>query len=219
IVITLVVPAWVAVVIAIISIYRQDREHISQNTIAIARALMAVIDRDLAGATATAQFLSASPHLASDDFAAFRRDGMAELASLGFGNNFVLSDIRGQQLINALQPYGEPLPMRGDLNTHRKVIETRRPMISGVFTGNAVARRLISILVPVFRNNEVKYTLGLGIFPEHFSELLAEQQQRPGWHSAIFDPSGTMVAYDHKDQGLVGHRASSVLLTAMAQAP
>ena len=82
IVITLVIPAWVAVVIAIISIYRQDREHISQNTIAIARALMAVIDRDLAGATATAQFLAASPHLASDDFAAFRREGMAELASL-----------------------------------------------------------------------------------------------------------------------------------------
>ncbi|HSV21726.1 MAG TPA: sensor histidine kinase [Xanthobacteraceae bacterium] len=217
IVVTLVIPAWIAVVIAIVNIYRHDRENASQSTIAIARALAAAVDRELAGATATAQVLAASPHLASDDLAAFQREGTAELMSLGFGNNFILSDIGGQQLVNALIPFGQPLSMRADLTTHRKAIETRKPMVSDVFTGNVVARPLIGIVVPVIRHDEVKYTLGLGLFTEYFSELLVHQQLRPGWHAAIFDSSGATVA-THKNRSLVGHRGSPVLLTAMAQA-
>ena len=118
-VIAWIVPTWLCVAIGIVGFYQFERERLSQSTISIARAIAAGIDRELTGKMAATQVVALSPHLRSDDYAAFHREA-SELVPVLLGTNLVLADATGQQLVNTLRPYGEPLPFRTDVGACAK---------------------------------------------------------------------------------------------------
>ena len=136
VVLTLVIPGWTAMAVVIFSFYQEERAHVLQNTVGISRALMSAVDRDLVSSIAAAQVLASSPSLISEDFSAFQREA-TNLLPFGFGNNFVLSDLSGQQIVNTLRPYGEPLPTH--LTDQRQMLATGKPAIGDLFIG-AIAK-------------------------------------------------------------------------------
>ncbi len=202
----------------IFSFYHQERDHLAQSTVATARALVGAVDRDLGGTMGALQVLATSPALMSDDFAALHAEGV-RLIPLLFGNNMVLADESGRQLVNTLRPYGEKLPVRGALPGQRQIFATGKPVISDIFTGPVAKRPLIAIYVPVFRDNKVKYALSVGVFPESLNELLIRQKLPPDWIAVIFDTSGTIVARTHSPERFIGTKGAPLLLAAMAKAP
>jgi signal transduction histidine kinase len=215
VVLTLVIPGWIGMLLLTVVFYRQEREHILQNTLQISRALMTVVDRDLSRAIMASQILATSPILAAGDLAWFSRR-LNDLLPLTFGSNFVLTDVSGQQLINTLRPYGEPLPRDGISAIQRQAIETGKPAIGNVFIGPVIKRPLASITVPVFIDGKIKYTLGVGIFPELLNELLLQQRLPPSWLAVILDKSGVIAARTISPEKFVGQKSTQAVATAMA---
>ncbi len=211
-----VIPAAVAAVLLIGYSYDRQRAIIEQRTLEVARALVQAVDRELARNQAALLVLATSPYLASGDLAAFQRQAQDAIRDLP-GDSFVLSDASGQQLVNTLRPFGEALPLRGNLAQLRRLFETSQPAISDLFVGQVMRRPIIALDVPVRRGDRVAFALALGIFPERLGEILARQKIPPDWVVSIFDSQGTHVARSRAAEQFVGQKGSPALVQRMAQ--
>jgi len=211
-----VVPAALAAALLIGYSYDRDRALIEDRTLDIARALAQTVDRELASAQAALSVLATSPHLASGDLAAFHRQAQEAIRDLP-GDSFVLSDASGQQLVNTLVPFGDPLPLRGNLAQLRRLFETGQPAISDVFVGQVMRRPIIALDVPVRRGDRVAFALAMGVFPERLGQILARQKIPPDWVVSIFDSQGTIVARTRAAEQFVGRKGSPALVQRMAQ--
>src|SRR3954447_4837360 len=108
-VISCILPAAIATAVLIYYFYQYERTSVERTTIETARALMQVVDRELFSAQGTLQTLATSPYLASGDLPGFYGQAK-ETLSYRPGDNVILSDATGQQLINTLRPLGTALP-------------------------------------------------------------------------------------------------------------
>jgi len=210
------IPVWIVIALGILLFYQRERQHLAESTVEIARAVMAAVDRDFAATTGAAEVLAKSTRLAADDFAAFQ-DKATEILPLLFGSNIVIRDRSGAQLVNTLQPYGEPLPHGGAPQTS-KLLATGKPVLSDVFIGVRTRKPLMAIEVPVFRDGEIKYTLAIDLFPERLTELLIHQGLPSGWIVSVYDTSGVIAGRTHNPERFVGQKGPPSLLAAMAQA-
>jgi signal transduction histidine kinase len=201
----------------IYTFYRYERVQIAEDTVTVAHTISAAVDRELRDTIATAHFLAASPLIASGDFAAFYREATA-LLPLMFGNNFVLGEASGQELVNTLRPFGEALPFQGSPESQREVFETGLPVISDVFFGPVSRSPLIVIDVPVFIGTEVKYVLSVGVLPKNLQKLLLNQKLPSNWIVSVLDTIGVSAARTRSPELYVGKKATLSLRKAMGLA-
>jgi signal transduction histidine kinase/CheY-like chemotaxis protein len=196
--------------------FERERAGIEAETVALARALMQTVDRQLRGIQSALQVLATSPHLAAGDLARFRDQAIAALPSIAV-NNIVLIRPTGGQLMNTLRPFGSPLPTQTNQDELARLFATGAPAISNLFVGGLTGRPTIVAEVPVFSNGAVAFALTAGLMPEQFGELLRQQSVPADWVVAIFDRTGTIVARTHRPDEFVGRRGSPALLQRMAE--
>ncbi|GLH81275.1 hypothetical protein SSBR45G_61840 [Bradyrhizobium sp. SSBR45G] len=211
------VPAFIGLAALAWGLYQHEREQASQGALATVRALVAALDRDLAGTSSAAQVLAKSPALASDDLSAFYIEAKGSLPYL-LGSAVVVADAAGQQVVNTALPYGAPLPMRADLANHRRVFETGKPSVSDVFIGAVSKKPALSIDVPVFREGKVKYTLGVALGVGRLNGLFENQKLPAGWIATVTDSAGIIVARTH-DPELIGKPAPVRLANIKSSQP
>jgi hypothetical protein len=209
-------PAALAAGLLIVYSYQRQRTTIEHSTLDTARALTQAVDQELASGRTALQALATSPYLASGDLAAFHRQAREALIELP-GANVVVSDASGQQLVNTLRPFGEPLPRNSSPEQLRRIFETGRPVISDLFVGELAHRPLISVGVPVSRGGQVVYDISMAFFPERLGEILRRQELPAGWLGAIFDSRGTIVARTHDADRFVGKQAVPAVVQGLAQ--
>jgi signal transduction histidine kinase len=212
-----VLPAALAAALLIGYSYDRQRAFTENRTLDVARALVQAVDRELARDQAALMVLATSPYLTSGDLAAFHRQAREAIRDLP-GDNFVLSDASGQQLVNTLRPFGEPLPLRASLSQMRRVFETGKPAISDLFVGEVARRPVIALDVPVRRGDRVVFALAMGVFPDRLGQILARQKIPPGWVVSIFDGRGTIVARTRAEEQFVGQKGAPALVQRIAQA-
>lgn len=195
-----------------------DRERVSgeRTRIETARALMQAVDRELSSAQGMLQALVTSPYLTSGDMATFYAQA-TEALQYRPNNNFVLSDASGQQLINTLRPFNAVLPRHGNPDQLRRVFETGRPVVSDLYLGGVTHHPIISIDMPVVRNNRVIYDLSMGFFPQRLGDILRLQRLPMDWVVSIFDSRGIVVARTRGYERFVGHRGAPELVQRMAE--
>ena len=210
------IPPWIAVALGILGFYDHSRQNLARNTISIARAINAAIDQELAGAIGVAHVLGSSPRLAADDLKAFQDEAAAAMPWV-FGNNIVLLDRSGAQLVNTLRPFGESLPAQGQTPQTSKVFATGSAVVSDVFIGPVAKRPLFAVEVPVFRDGKVKYSLAIGIFTERLQNLIVRQGLPANWVAVVFDQSGTIAARTHSPDRFVAKKVSPTLQAAIAR--
>ena len=104
-----VLPATLGSVFLFTISYQQQQAVLERNTITTARALMQAIDAELFGAQSALQVLAASDRLASGDLGGFYLQASGALPNIG-GNYIAITDSTGQQRLNTLKPFGDPLP-------------------------------------------------------------------------------------------------------------
>ena len=214
IVFTLIVPGTIGLFIVASSFYQHEREHIAEGTLVTARALVSAVDRELVSTTMAAQILALSPNLQSEDFAAFHAEAN-RLIPLVFGSNFALADETGQQLVNTLTAYGEPLPRYLNDPSQARVFETGKPVISNVIVSQLAQKPVIAIHVPVMRDSKVKYILSVAVFLQPLNDLLIRQKLPPSWVASVLDTSGVIITCSHNAQRFAGRKASPMLLAAI----
>jgi signal transduction histidine kinase/CheY-like chemotaxis protein len=175
---------------------------------------MRVVERDLGADEAAAQALSHAGSIDRGDFATFQLRAMEVLGHTS-GFTFVLTDASGQQIINLLRPVGSTLPRHGSPELLRRALDTRKPIVSDLYIGDVTGKPQLAIEVPVIRGGTALYSLGLGLEPRHFDELLKQQGLPQEWVVSIFDRTGTILARSHAAEQYVGLKGAPALTKAM----
>jgi signal transduction histidine kinase/ActR/RegA family two-component response regulator len=212
-----VLPAALGSVFLFTISYQQQRTILERNTTATARALMQAIDAELFGVQSALQVLASSQRLASGDLLSFYRKASESLPNMG-GNYIVVTDSTGQQRLNTLKPFGDPLPQLPLSAKVQRVFDTGEPVISDFFVTPDIGQSAITLEVPVFSNGKVIYSLAMGIFTDRLGDILRRQNLPPDWITAIFDSSGTIAARTHKAEQYVGRKGPTGFLRTSAEA-
>src|SRR6516225_1782229 len=186
-----------------------DRARIQRDVRERAENLLAEVDRQIASIQGELQVLAVSPNLRTGDFAAFDRH-MREALKIR-GTSIALHDTKAQQLLSTTRPFGESLPYETNSEMLDRVVETGQPQISDLIIGAVLARPILTVGVPVFREGKIAFVLAMGLGPELLSALLNEQNLPTGWNAGIFDRKYLIVAH-HPDPGrIVGQPAMPAL--------
>jgi two-component system sensor histidine kinase/response regulator len=211
-----VLPAALGSVFLFTISYQQQRTILERNTIATTRALMQAIDAELFGVQSALQVLASSQRLASGDLLSFYRKASESLPNMG-GNYIVVTDSTGQQRLNTLKPFGDPLPQLPLSAKLQRVFDTGEPVISDFFVAPDIGQSAINLEVPVFANGKVIYSLAMGIFSDRLGDILRRQNLPPDWITAIYDSSGTIAARTHKPEQYVGRKGPTSFLRTSAE--
>lgn len=211
-----VLPASIAAAVVIVAAYREGRAALIERSQTRALLVSRAVDAELANAIAGLEVLSTSPALAVGDLAAFDEQARRALPYLP-GNNLVLSDAGGQQLLNTLLPRGEPLPPHGNPALLQRVIQDGEPVVSDLFIGGVTRRPLIAVEVPVRHEGRVVQGLAMGFFPDRLAAVLARFRADPSWIVAVLDSSGTIVARTHEPERFVGSKPPAALQAVLAR--
>lgn len=206
-----IVPATLIAVLLIgYDYYDRERDRLARDSMATARALLAVVDSELAGVKSALLALATSPHLSTADLAAFHAQAQGALKDQSFAG-IVLIEENGRQLVNTFRRFGEPLPASGNSRELQRVFQTGEPVITDLFTGALVQQYFVAVGVPVRRDGKIRYSLNGEVDPRKLSSLLREQRLPPGWIGAVLDSQGTIVARSDAEH-LVGQKGSPELV-------
>jgi signal transduction histidine kinase len=196
--------------------FQQERAGLGHDTVAMARAISQTVDTELSGLRAALTVLSYSPLLDAGELSAFHGQASEVVRAIN-GHNIVLTDRAGRQLVNTLKRFGEPLPMRRNLDSLRRVIDAQEPIISDLFIGSVTQRPIIAIEVPVIRHQAVVYSLAIGILPERLREILGREKIPAEWTVGIVDTTGKIVARTVGGDEMAGRSISPGLREAMTK--
>ncbi|HLN23123.1 MAG TPA: GAF domain-containing protein, partial [Patescibacteria group bacterium] len=215
-VVACLVPAATATMVLLNISYQRERAQLEREELQAARALAQAVDRELGSVLAAAQVLATSPHLRSNDLGKFY-DQAQQVLNEGIGSAVVVSDSTGQQVVNTVRPFGEPLPVHGNLEQLRQVFETGKPAISDLFMAGVLRRPVLVVEVPVYRDGKVVYDLSTGVFPERINKILNDQHLPPDWIAAVFDTTGTIVGRTLEPEKFIGRKGTPILVERMRQ--
>lgn len=123
-------PVWLASAMLLYNAHADARALVERDAGATARAVMVALDREVAAAQAVGETLATSQSLLAGDLARFYARATNAVQRSGIGSNVVLSDASGQQVLNTLQPFGQPLPRHGNPEIVQTIFATAKPVIS-----------------------------------------------------------------------------------------
>ena len=215
IVLATVIPAIMALGLLGYILYDNQKKQLEIDMLQTTRAMVAAVDRNFDIGLNVAQALADSRSLQDGDFVRFHAVASAALTDRFPGFNFVLSDESGQQLMNTVRPFGEPLSKHGNPDLLRKVFATGKPLVSNLYIGGVQKRPVVSIEVPIRRDGKVAYVLSSGFSTDSLTRLLTEQQLPEGRMAAVFDPEGVIAARTHMADKLIGRKGIPELLAKM----
>jgi PAS domain S-box-containing protein len=210
-----VVPVWIAAALLVHHGFQAKRALVTQNMQEMSHSLSMVVDRELASVQAALTALATSPSFASGDLAAVH-DQAARLLRSYPGANIVVSDARGQQLVNLRRPFGAPLPKRNTPETVRRIFQNGKPVVSDLYRGALSGKALVAVDVPVFRQGRVAYDLSMAFPSGSLEALLSRHRLFQGRIASILDGNGVVVATSHGARPSMGQMACAAVREAAA---
>ncbi|MBP0444275.1 PAS domain S-box protein [Roseomonas sp. SSH11] len=186
--------------------YRHAFETRLQDT---TRALALFVDSEIDTQLTTVTALASSPLLQRGELEVFREwaRGIAE----GSEGWVVVNDAAPghQQLLNTALPADAPLPPpsapgQGAWDIVREVVETRRPAMSNLFTGQATGRHVVVAAAPVMRDGQVTQVVVLVMDPAVLSRRLRQRRPSSDAFVSVADGNGRIVARSQDHDRFVG---------------
>src|SRR3954453_1449561 len=156
--------------------YKQDRNDATRRVLENVRSMRLVLDSEVQRMTGGLQVLALTNSLRNDDFQNFRRIALGFLDQYGKGGMVLISDRKGRLLFSLATEDTASLPPRGNLEIVEKVFASKSPQYSDLFTGTINQRAILTVEVPVVRDDEVIYDLCFSPPIGIFQELLEKQR-------------------------------------------
>lgn len=194
--------------------YQLRRAQLEQNTLLLARKVVSDIENEMSAIESALKVLATAPEFASGDFRGIHQRARGALSS-GTVYNYILTDRKGEQLLNTLRPYGEPLPTQGNPAQLERVFTLETTVLTDLFIGPVTHKPAIAMGVPVRVHDKVLYSLNIGLAPDRLNEILARQRLPEQWLIAVLDTSGTIVARSRDEDRFLGQKAVPELLQAV----
>jgi len=164
-------------------------------------ALVNDIDRELDRDLTILHTLATSQALTKADWPAFYDQAKAGLQGRAY---VVLVDSNGRQLVNTYVPFGQQPAVTGDPETLRAMVETRKPVVSNLFSSLVVKKPVFNVSIPILVDGQVRYVMSLGLLPDDLVALLTAQELEPQWVTLIWDAKGVILARSRNHERHVG---------------
>ncbi|AWM04568.1 sensor histidine kinase [Bradyrhizobium amphicarpaeae] len=197
--------------------YRQDRSDATRRVLENVRSMRLVMDSEVQRMTGGLQVLALTNSLRNGDFQNFRRIALGFLEQYGKDGLVLISDRKGRLLFSSATEDTASLPARGQLETVERVFATRSPQYSDLFTGAINGKQVLTVEVPVFRDNEVVYDLCFSPPIRIFQELVEKQRPDQLWTVSLLDTKGIVFARVPNPGATIGRQASGALAEAMSR--
>jgi signal transduction histidine kinase len=186
-----------------------QKSSIEQGIRDTARALSLAVDREMFRARAIARTIAASPDIDIERFDRVHAQAVAMSDQSGW---VALVKPNAEQVLNALVPYGQPIPRAAATDLISEVSRTGDSRISNLLVGAVASRPIVSVGAPVIRGNQV---IGVAVFAtgvERFQQLLTEQALPQGWIASIVDRNGITIARNYQHDRFVTKPVGPALL-------
>lgn len=198
---------------------RGQQSAMESNAVSLVDRMSALVDRELSAQMDALKAVAASPLLDSlaagreVDAVAFFEYAERVQGALPLWSTIVLSDVEGNRLVDAPFLVGGVRGRVLDMDSHRRVVETGKPVVGTILRGPRGVHAF-PIRVPVTRNGVTVAVLSAVVMPEGFQSLLFGNSLPPGWIAAVIDAEGRLVARAGGDPNLIGRHASETALHA-----
>lgn len=183
--------AWIA-----FSHVRKIHEDLNADASSIARNIAALIDHDLTSRIAALRILAISPH-ANQPSSRGEFYTEAQRYFQNFGSHVIFTDLDMHMLFNTRMPYGTPLPVlprpKGKAAA-LVALQTGKPAVGDIVLGPIAKTMIVSIAVPVKRNDKIAFLLLTTIEIRVFQEKLNQLSLPPGWRVSLFDSTKEPIA-------------------------
>jgi energy-converting hydrogenase Eha subunit H len=138
------VPLLIFASVAVALLVEHQREAFQRETTGRAVSAMTAVDAKLRGTITVLQALATSDELQSGDLRGFYDEARRVLASQPDWLNLGLASASGEQLIDAILPYGQSAPFASD-SAFELAIATRKPAIGDMTAGTAVRDPVVRV--------------------------------------------------------------------------
>lgn len=190
-----------------------------------ARELRSAMDRELTLDVAVLNTLGESSELDRKDWALLHAVAK-RTATVRQGSWIILVDSNGQNLLNSAVPLttklpnlreslktpgtvdwkGRPLPLPS-LAIFEEPLVTGKPAFSDLVYGRLSKQPVVATNVPVMRNGQGVYVLGMAYSPEFYSGVARSQLPSPDHLAAIVDSNGLVLARSRAAAEFLGRRS------------
>ncbi|MEP1074205.1 ATP-binding protein [Leptolyngbya sp. PL-A3] len=195
----------------------EEQEATERRTVLAARTLAETVEQETSSTVRTLQALAESERLEQDDLKGFHTEIRRVLKTQPTWMTIVLVAPNGQQLVNARQPFGKPLPSINERGSFWRVVQTRKPAIGDLAVGTLTQTMAFPIRVPVLRDGELRYVLTAVITPQALTSTVETQAPIDGeWTRTIVDSAGIVVARTRSPERFVGQRGTPLFLEQIA---
>jgi len=201
--------------------FDREREHLEQDLLLTVTALSKAVDIELETVSTGTAMLAASNRdlIERRDFALLHANLTKAASKARLIDHFVLVAPSGQQVVNTLVPFGEPLPVSRNLDKYAATFKTGQPSISGLSTGTVSGRNELFVTVPVQLQGETAYVFVSVMSASSLTNLLSSLHFPSEWLANIFDNDGKIVARTRDQDKYIGKKVSFGLQEQLARQP
>lgn len=216
---------WVILLVAAITAvfggmeFARERQRLEDDLLLTTQAMSHSVARELSRVQQLSEAISATleADLLSRNFAAAHAKIQHALASSDIVDHVVVTDESGQQLLNTLVAYGQPLPVTQNMDRIKATFGSGRPYISRLVTGTVSRHHEIFFDVPVMQNGKVAYVITSVLNSDNLRDILVAQDFPDEWVANIFDGDGVVVARTRNPETYVGKKVSERMLDQLAR--
>ena len=197
--------------------YLQDRQEAVQRVLETVRSTRLTLDAEMKRMTGGLQVLALTDTLKSGDFENFRRIAEGFLDQYGKDGVILVVDREGQVLFSSRTLDAASIPPRNDREIVERVFVTKHPQYSNFFVGAVKKERIVTVEVPVLRDDDVIYDISFSPPLETFQYILETQRPSKDWTLSILDGDGVVFGRVPNPKATVGKRATPSVLIEMLQ--
>ncbi|MFC7478693.1 PAS domain S-box protein [Dankookia sp. GCM10030260] len=191
-------------VLAAVGSYRQAFDDRLEGT---AKALASAVETEIAShALALATLATARSLDRGGDLVSFHEQARQVAGMLGTRIFLLAPD--HSLLLQTHLPVDAVLPDRPNIesdNLVRQVSDTARPVVGNLQRGQVTGRWVAPVYVPVIRDGQVIFTLGIALEADRISRMLVGQTFRDAGYASLVDGRGRIVARSAEPERYVGH--------------
>ena len=195
--------------------YLQDRQEATERVLQAVRSIRLTLDSEMQRVTGGLQVLAMTDMLRNGDFEGFRRIALGFIEQYSKGGVLLVADRDGHMLFSSTTSDVASLPPRNNRDIVAQVFRTKRPQYSNLFLGAAKQTLIVTVEVPVFRDNEVIYDISFAPPIEMFQHLIEGQRPTEAWTLSLLDGNGVVFGRVPNPQDSFGKRATPSILSDM----
>jgi signal transduction histidine kinase len=125
-------------------------------------------------------------------------------------DSITFADTSGVQIFNTAKRYGIRLPRLKNEEFFRKMLLTKKTVISGFRLNTITKKSVVSVAAPVLRNGHIIYVLIASLDLNSFARLFGASNIPKEWGATILDEKGHILASSEKELN-IGSLASEEL--------